>query len=122
MQNKLGFCRRKGAGIKSLPPSGGSREDDENGYQIPNLTVPSELKCQIGVWGRRRLAYLKNHRRVLYVNLLTSGKLNEHLREIDQAANGRHEMIVRQMMEAEGVTEWIKADNQMLWAGKVNTE
>ena len=89
-------------------------------YRLPNLTVPSDSEYQIGVWGQRRLDYLKKHRRILYVNLLTSGKLAEHLREIDTTAYERREQIVKQMMEAQGVTEQLKADDAMLWVGKVN--
>ncbi len=89
-------------------------------YRLPDLANPSEPENQIGIWGKRRLDYLKYHRRVLYTNLLTSGKLKEHLREIDEAAQDRWETIVRQMAEARGVTERHKAENQMLWVGMVN--
>ena len=89
-------------------------------YFIPNVDAPDEAEYQIGVWGRQRLDYLKVHRRVFLVNLLTSGRLNEHLREIDVASRMRSETIIRQMMEAQGVTERLKAENQMLWVGKVN--
>ena len=91
-----------------------------NGYHIPNLTVPDEPEYHIGLWGQRRLDYLKNHRHITYVNLLTSGKLTEHLREIDENAFDRRKLIIKQMMEAQGVTEQLKAENQMLWVGKVN--
>ena len=89
-------------------------------YHLPDLTMPSDSEYHIGVWGQRRLDYLKTHRRVLYVNLLTSGKLIEHLREIDETAFERREQMVKQMMEAQGVTEQLKADDAMLWVGKVN--
>ena len=84
------------------------------------LTLPDESEHHIGMWGKRRLDYLKKHRRVLYINLLTSGKLTEHLREIDAAAYEQHEIIVRQMAEAQGVTEQLKADDAMSWVGRVN--
>jgi len=89
-------------------------------YQIPNLTMPDEPASHIGLWGKRRLEYLKRHRRVLYVDLLTSWKLHEHLREIDEAAFERKERITTQMMQAQGVTEQLKAENQLLWVGKMN--
>ena len=92
----------------------------ESDYRIPDLALPDEPETHIGLWGKRRLDYLKHHRRVLYVNLLTSGKLTEHLREIDMAAYEQHETIVRQMAAAQGVTEQLKAENQMLWVGKMN--
>ena len=89
-------------------------------YLLPNLTVPNDSEYQIGIWGQRRLNYLKTHRRVFYVNLLTSGKLTEHLREIDTTAFERRELMTKQMMEAQGVTEQLKAEDAMLWVGKIN--
>ena len=87
-------------------------------YRIPNLAVPDEPEYPLGIWGKQRLGYLKNHQRVLYINLLTSGKLNEHLREIDATACEQHETIVRQMTAAQGVGERLKAEKPMLWVGK----
>lgn len=89
-------------------------------YQLPNLAVPDASKSHIGIWGQRRLEYLREHKRVLYINLLTSGKLYEHLSEIDATAIERQETIVRQMAAAQGITEQLKAKNQMLWVGKMN--
>ena len=89
-----------------------------NGYMIPNLSLPEKPEYEIGVFGLMRRNYLKNHRRVLYINLLTSGKLNEHLHEIDQTAYERMELITRQIAQREGVTEQLKAENQMLWVQK----
>ena len=94
-----------------------------NGYKIPNLIMDDDglsENVHIGIWGRRRLSYLKNHRRVLYTNLLTSGKLRTHLHEIDVIAHERSERMIEQMMKMEGVTEKLKAENQMLWVGRVN--
>lgn len=94
-----------------------------NGYKIPNLIIPDDelgKEISIGIWGQRRLEYLKNHRPGLYTDLLTSGKLRVHLHEIDVTARVRRARMVRQMMKAEGVTERLKAENQMLWVGKVN--
>jgi len=89
-------------------------------YRIPDLTVPNEPEYHIGIWGQRRLDYLKHYKRILYVNLLTSDKLTEHLREIDTAASERHESIIRQVAEVQDVTEQLKAENQMLWVGRMN--
>jgi len=91
-----------------------------NGYLIPDLALPDEPEYEIGIWGQRRFDYLKQHKSVLFTTLLTSGKLHEHIHEIDIAANERKELIVKQMMEAQDVTEQIKADDMMLWLGKAN--
>jgi hypothetical protein len=94
-----------------------------NGYRIPNLEMPDDGlgdEIEIGIWGMRRLDYLKKHRKGLYTNLLTSGKLRAHLHEIDNTARERRERIIEQMMKVQGVTEQLKAENQMLWVGKVN--
>ncbi|MDR0913635.1 MAG: TnpV protein [Oscillospiraceae bacterium] len=106
--------------MKSLFEQNGGTYSDANGYRIPNLTVPEQPEYEIGVWGLRRLNYLKKHRRVIYSNLLTSGKLFEHLHEIDTAAFERSELIIKQMMTAEGVTETLKVENPMLWVQQVN--
>lgn len=89
-------------------------------YRIPNLTLPNEPDYTIGIWGQRRLDYLKKYKRILYTNLLTSGQLSEHLHEIDVSARERWELIIEQMMKAQGVTEQLKADDIMAWVGKVN--
>ena len=94
-----------------------------NGYNIPDLTLPDDGlggEVHIGIWGQRRLDYLKKHKRLLYTNLLTSGKLRAHLHEIDVTAFERWELIIQQMMKAQGVTEQLKTENTMLWVGKVN--
>ena len=96
---------------------------DVNGYKIPNLVLPDDglgEEIHIGIWGQRRLDYLKNHKRVLYSSLLMSGKLRAHLHEIDVSAYERWKLIIKQMMKAQGVTEQLKAENAMLWVGKVN--
>ena len=74
----------------------------------------------IGVWGQRHLRYLKEHHRVRYGNLLTSGKMNAYLADIDRQAEELFLRLVKQMAEAEGVTEALKAENQMLWVQKMN--
>ena len=106
--------------MKSLFEENGGTYRREGDYFVPNLTVPEGPEYHIGIWGQRRLYYLKKHRSVFYTNLLTSGKLNEHLHEIDVAAYERRELIIRQMMKVQGITEQLKSENQMLWVGKVN--
>lgn len=90
-------------------------------YYLPCLKLPVEEPVHIGVRGQRHLRYLKNHRKVLYTNLLTSGKLNIYLADIDRQAEEMFERLTRQMAVAEGVTEQLKAGNQMAWAGKMNS-
>jgi len=89
-------------------------------YYLPNLTLPEERHYDIGRFGLMRRHYLKNHRKGLFSVLLTSGKLNEHLYEIDQTANARMELLSKQMAKSEGATEQLKAQNQMLWVQKMN--
>lgn len=94
-----------------------------NGYKIPNLVMPNDWlgeEVHIGIWGGRRLDYLKKNKQILYTNLLTSGKLRAHLYEIDIAAFERWERIIEQTMKAEGITEQLKAENAMIWVGRVN--
>ena len=90
-------------------------------YLIAGDDDTDEEKKPIGIWGQRHLRYLKNHRKVLYTNLLTSGKLNIYLVDIDRQAEEMFERLTRQMAIAEGVTEQLKADNQMAWVGKMNS-
>ena len=92
----------------------------EGDYQIPNLTAPEEPPVILGKYALLRKKYLKENRKVLYVNLLTKGKLNEHLLEIEQTAQERMETMTRQMAAEQGVTEQMKADDQMKWVGLMN--
>ena len=92
----------------------------EGDYLIPNLTLPAEEVRFIGKYGRLRRRYLQQHRRVLYMNLKTSCTLNRHLAEIDQTANERMDYLVAQMAERQGVTEFLKATDQMKWIGLMN--
>lgn len=102
--------------------------DEKNGlwyelqgdYYIPYLKLPEEEQQPIGVWGQRHLRYIKQHRKVLYLNLLTSGKLNEYLADIDKQAEDMLTRLVKQMAEREGMTEQLKADNQMEWVARMN--
>ena len=89
-------------------------------YLITGDDEPVEKQKPIGIWGQRHLRYLKNYRKVLYANLLTSGKLNTYLADIDRQSEEMFEQLVNQMAVAEGITEQLKADNQMAWVGKMN--
>ncbi|MBQ3530337.1 MAG: TnpV protein [Oscillospiraceae bacterium] len=88
-------------------------------YYLPDLK-PAEEECEIGIWGMRYLSYIKDHRKILYTNLLTTGKLNAHLAEIDERAHSMEEMLIKQMAELEGVNEALKEQNQMEWVGRMN--
>ena len=90
-------------------------------YLLPNLELPEEEQQPIGVWGQRHRRYLKEHRRATYTTLLTGGKLNGYLADIDRQAEELFSRLVKQMAEAEGVTETLKAANQMEWVGRMNS-
>ena len=90
-------------------------------YLLPDLKLPEEEQQPIGVWGQRHWRYLKDHRRASYATLLTSGKLNGYLADIDRQAEELFSRRVNQVAEAEGVTEHLKADNQMEWGGRMNS-
>ena len=89
-------------------------------YLLPDLKLPEEEQQPIGVWGQRHRRYLKEHRRAGYATLLTSGKLNGYLAGIDRQAEEMFLRLVKQLAEAEGVTEQFKADNQMEWVCRMN--
>lgn len=87
---------------------------------MPNLTVPAEEERPIGVWGQRRLRYLKQRHKVLYYNLLTSGKLHSHLADTEEQAQTLFSRLVKEYAEKEGVTEQLKATDQMKWVRRMN--
>ena len=89
-------------------------------YLLPDLKLPEEEQLSIGIWGQRHRRYLKEHRRTTYMTLLTSGKLNSYLVDIDRQAEELFSRLVKQMTEVEGVTEQLKADNQMEWVRRMN--
>ena len=89
-------------------------------YFIPCLTLTEEEQRFIGVWGQRHLRYLKEYRRSVYLNLLTSGKLNDYLADIEEQAQERFERIVEQMKQAQGITEQLKADDTLEWIGRMS--
>lgn len=88
-------------------------------YYLPNLVVSTEGPTY-GRFGRIRLKYLKEHRRATYINLKTSGQLTQHLNEIDREANKMLRLLIEQMAQAQGITEQLKAENQMAWVGAMN--
>ena len=88
-------------------------------YYLPDL-LPAEEEFEIGIWGQRYLHFIKKHRKVLYTNLLTTGKLNAHLAEIDERACSMEAMLIKQMVELEGVNEALKEQNQMEWVRRMN--
>lgn len=90
-------------------------------YLLPCLSLPVEKENKpVGVWGQRHLRYLKQHRKALYTNLLTSGKLNSYLADIDKQAEDMFFRLIKQMVERESVTEQLKTENQMEWVGRMN--
>ena len=90
-------------------------------YLIPCLTLPEEEEQRfIGVWGQRHKRYLKEHKRAAYITLLTSGRLNSYLADIEEQAQERFEKIVEQMKQVQGITEQLKAENQLEWVGRMN--
>ena len=89
-------------------------------YDLPCLKLPKEESRHIGVWGQRHLRYLKQHRKVLYSELLISGKLNDYLADLNEQAEEMFSRLVKQLAEKEGLTEALKAENQMLWVQRMN--
>lgn len=102
--------------------------DDKNGlwyelqgdYYIPCLTLPAEEEQPIGIWGQRHLHYLKEYHRLTYTNLLTNGRLNEYLAEIDKQANDMFFRLVKEYADRQGVTEQLKADKPLEWVQRMN--
>ena len=90
-------------------------------YYLPDLTTPEERQDDIGKYGLMRREYLKEHRRGLFSELLADGKLNKHLCEIDRAAYARMDFLLVKVAKLEGITEQLKAQNQMLWAQKMTS-
>ena len=102
--------------------------DDKNGlwyelqgdYYIPCFILPAEKEQPIGLWGQRHLRYLKEYHRNTYTTLLTSGRLNTYLADIDKQAQERMERLTEQMKRAQGVTEQLKAENALEWGQRIN--
>ena len=89
-------------------------------YYLPDLKLPEQEDKPIGLWGQRHLKHIKQHRKILYINLLTSGKLNGYLAGLNEQAEDMFVRLVKQMAEREGVTEQLKADNQIEWVAQMN--
>lgn len=89
-------------------------------YYLPYLKLPEKEQQPVGLWGQRHLRYIKQNRKVFYLNLLTSGKLNSYLADIDQQAEEMFSRLIKQIAEREGVTKRLKAENQMEWVGRMN--
>ena len=106
--------------MKSIFEQIGGTYTLQGDYCLPNLTLPAEEERPIGVWGQRRLRYLKQHRKVLYYNLLTSGKLHSHLADVEEQAQDLFSRLVKEYAEKEGITEQLKSTDQMKWVGKMN--
>ena len=89
-------------------------------YYLPNITLPSEEEKPIGIWGQRHLQYLKEYKQLVYLNLLTSGRLNEYLASVDGQAEDMFSRLVKEYADRQEVTEQLKEENQLEWVGKMN--
>ena len=107
--------------MKSIFEQQGGAYTMQGDYRLPNLTPPAEEERPTGVWGQRRLHYLMHHRKVLYYNLLTSCKLHSHLADIEEQAQELFSRLVKEHAEKEGITEQLKAADQMKWVQKMNS-
>ena len=105
---------------KSLFEQMGGTYTQQGDYLLPNLVLPTEDEQTIGVWGQRRLRYLKQHHRILYYNLLTSGELHSHLADTEEQAQELFSRLVNEYAEKESVNEHLKAINQMEWVRRMN--
>ena len=105
---------------KSLFEELGGRYERQGDYLIPCITVPTEEEQPIGIWGQRHLDYLKQYRKVTYTNLLTSGRLNTYLADIDRQAQERFERLIEGMKQAQGITERLKEENALEWVQRLN--
>ena len=104
---------------KSIFEQLGGAYEQQGDYLLPCLTVPDEKEQPIGVWGQRHLRYLKEYRRATYITLLTSGKLNDYLADIDRQTQERMERLTEQMKRAQGA-EQLKAENALEWVQRMN--
>ena len=106
--------------MKSIFEQSGGTYTMQGDYRLPNLTLPAEEECPIGVWGQRRLRYLKQYHKVIYYNLLTSGKLHSHLVDIDEEAQELFLRLEKEYAENENVTEQLKEENPIEWIRRMN--
>ena len=105
---------------KSIFEEMGGTYEMQGDYLIPCLTLPAEKEQPIDLFGKRHLRYLKEYHRITYTNLLTSGKLNAYLADIDRQVQERFETLIEQMKQAQGITEQLKAENTLEWTGRMN--
>ncbi len=106
--------------MKSIFEQLGGTYHEENGYLIPDLRLPTEEEQPISAWGQRHLDYLKQYRKVTYTNLLTSGRLNTYLADIDSQAQECFERLIEDIKQAQGITECLKEENALEWTGRMN--
>ena len=106
--------------MKTLFEQLGGTYTMQGDYRLPNLTIDETDTRPIGVWGQRRLHYLKHHRKVLYYNLLTSGKLHSHLADIEEQAQDLFSRLVKEHIEKEKTTVKVNVSNQVVWVQKMN--
>ena len=106
--------------MESIFEQSGGTYTKQGDYRLPNLTLPAEEERPIGVWGQRRLRYLKQYHKVIYYNLLTSGKLHSHLVDIDEEAQELFLRLEKEYAENENVTEQLKEENPIEWIRRMN--
>ena len=104
--------------MKSIFEELGGTYRQEGDYLLPNIEIPESP--QIGIWGQRRLQYLRTNKRVLYTTMLMGGTLKDHLEEVDRSADEMYEQLTMQLKAQEGVTEELKANNQLEWVQQMN--
>ncbi len=106
--------------VKTIFEELGGKYERQGEYLIPCIALPAEEEQPIGTWGQRHLDYLKLYRKVTYTNLLTSGRLNTYLADIDKQAQEHFERLMEGMKQAQGMTEQLKAENALEWTGRMN--
>ncbi len=106
--------------MKSLFEQMGGTYREENGYLIPNLTLPDEEQVEVGIWGMRHLEYIKHHRKGFYTALALDCKVNRYLAEINRQADEMFDILIKQYKQAEGITEQLKVQDQMEWVARMN--
>ena len=106
--------------VQSIFEEMGGRYERQGEYILPCLTIPPEKEQPIDLFGRRHLDYLREYRKITYTNLLTSGRLNAYLADIDRQAQERFERLIEGMKQAQGITEQLKAENALKWTGRMN--
>lgn len=106
--------------MKSLFEQLGGTYHEENGYLVPDLALPAEKEKPVGIYGQRHLQYLKEHHKGIYLTLLTSGRLNAYLGDIEEQARNMFLRLVKEYADRQGVTEELKAENQLEWVRRMN--